>query len=222
MKSAGFLTKDQTEEVVSVTKKDQAITHASFEEAQKLVKTAEAGYSEDRGDAGNWIDVPSGGQRFIGTNHGISAPILAKYFKEKGITRLLSKSDMMKLSYGTALKIFKNNYWDAQELGTLKDQNVANVIYNGCVNQGIDGMRSVLRNALEDNGVVISDTDNIFSKEILLKANEVDQEKLFNSIKQYREERYRDSKTFKRHGEGWLNRLDALSYEGEIPQTDKV
>ena len=107
-------------------------------------------------------------------------------------------------------------------MGTLKDQNVANVIYDGCVNQGIDGMRSVLRKSLEENGVEIQDTDNIFSVEILTKANKVDQEKLFNSIKKFREERYRESETFKRHGEGWLNRLDALSYEGEIPQTDKV
>jgi len=222
MKS-GFFTKDQTEEIISVTKsEDKVEKHASFEEAQKLVKTAEAGYSDDKGDVGNWIDVPSGGRRFIGTNHGISAPILAKYFKEKGITRLLSKNDMIKLSYKTALKIFKNNYWDQQELSTLKDQDVANIIYDGCVNQGVDGMRSVLRDALEENGIEISDSDIIFSKEILSKANEVDQEKLFDSIKKFREERYRDSKTFNRHGEGWLNRLDAISYKGDIPEQDRV
>jgi len=145
-----------------------------------------------------------------------------KYFKEKGITRLLSKNDMIKLSYKTALKIFKNNYWDQQELSTLKDQDVANIIYDGCVNQGVDGMRSVLRDALEENGIEISDSDIIFSKEILSKANEVDQEKLFDSIKKFREERYRDSKTFNRHGEGWLNRLDAISYKGDIPEQDRV
>lgn len=213
---SGFLSKEQTEETISISKSKKTEQKASFEKAQKLVKVAEAGYSDDKGDSGNWIEIPNGGKRFIGTNHGISAPILAKYFKEKGITRLITKKDMMNLSYKTALKIFKHNYWDKQELSTLKDQNVANVIYDGCVNQGIDGMRSVLRDALEENGVEISDNDVIFSKEILSKANQVDQEKLFNSIKKHREERYRDSKTFKRHGEGWLNRLDAISYDGDI------
>jgi lysozyme family protein len=220
LSKSGFFSKEQTEEIISIASKKN--THASFEKAQKLVKVAEAGYSDDKGDEGNWIDLPSGGRRFIGTNHGISAPILAKYFNEKGISRLITKQDMIKLSYKTALKIFKHNYWDKQELSTLKDQNVANIIYDGCVNQGIDGMRSVVRDALEENGIEISDSDVIFSKEVLSKANEVDQKKLFDSIKKYREERYRDSKTFKRHGEGWLNRLDNITYKGGIPVINKV
>ena len=33
----------------------KVIKKAKFEEAQKIVKSAEAGYSSDRGDAGNWI-----------------------------------------------------------------------------------------------------------------------------------------------------------------------
>ena len=217
----GGLSSDQTEEIIQVTK-DKKVTHASFEKAQGLVKLAEAGYSDDRGDNGNFIDVPSGGRRFIGTNHGISAPILAKYYKDQGITRLLTKNDMMKLSYNTALKIYKSNYWNAQHLSELADQDVANVIYDGCVNQGIDAMRSIVRDALEDNGVEISDNDIIFSKEVLSKANNVDQEKLFNSIKKYREGRYRESETFNRHGEGWLNRLNDITYQGEISNSDKA
>lgn len=213
------LDKEQTEEIISLNKdkseeKTFVTTHASFEEAQGLVKLAEAGYSDDRGDNGNFIDVP-GGRRFIGTNHGISAPILAEYFKEQGIKRLLTKDDMMNLSYKTALKIYKANYWNAQNLSELSDQNVANVIYDGCVNQGVDAMRSVLRNALEDNGIEISDDDVIFSKEVLSKANGIDQVELFNSIKKFREARYKESETFGRHGEGWLNRLDNISY---VPQ----
>ena len=215
----GGLSSDQTEEIVQVTKTK---TKASFEKAQGLVKLAEAGYSDDKGDNGNFIDVPSGGRRFIGTNHGISAPILAKYYKDQGITRLLTKNDMMKLSYKTALKIFKNDYWDAQHLSELADQDVANVIYDGCVNQGIDAMRSIVRDALEENDVEISDNDIIFSKEFLSKANNVDQEKLFNSIKKYREGRYRESETFNRHGEGWLNRLNDITYQGEISNSDKA
>ena len=169
----------QTEEIIQVTKTD--IKKASFEKAQGLVKLAEAGYSDDRGDNGNFIDV-MGGRRFIGTNHGISAPILANYFKSQGIKRLLTKEDMMNLSYETALKIYKADYWDAQHLGELSDQNVANVIYDGCVNQGSDAMRSIVRDALEENDIEIGDNDVIFSKKVLSKANSVDQVELFNSI----------------------------------------
>jgi hypothetical protein len=187
----GGLSSDQTEEIIQVTKdKEEVTSNASFEKAQGLVKLAEAGYSDDRGDNGNFIDV-TGGRRFIGTNHGISAPILAEYFKEQGIKRLITKDDMMNLSYKTALKIYKSKYWNAQHLGELSDQNVANVIYDGCVNQGVDAMRSIVRDALEENGVEISDSDVIFSKEVLTKANSVDQVELFNSVKKFREERYK-------------------------------
>lgn len=217
------LSSTQTEEIIKLNKDKEVITtHASFEEAQGLVKLAEAGYSDDRGDNGNFIDVPSGGRRFIGTNHGISAPILAEYFKEQGIKRLLTKEDMMDLSYKTALKIYKANYWNAQHLSELSDQNVANVIYDGCVNQGVDAMRSVLRNALEDNGIEISDNDVIFSKEVLTKANSIDPVELFNSIKKFREARYKESETFDRHGEGWLNRLDNISYVPNETNNDKA
>lgn len=215
----GGLDTNQTEEIIQVTKTD--IKKASFEKAQGLVKLAEAGYSDDRGDNGNFIDV-MGGRRFIGTNHGISAPILANYFKNQGIKRLLTKEDMMNLSYETALKIYKADYWDAQHLGELSDQNVANVIYDGCVNQGSDAMRSIVRDALEENGIEISDNDVIFSKKVLSKANKVDQVELFNSIKKFRESRYKESDTFGRHGEGWLNRLDNISYEPQETSSDKA
>lgn len=215
----GGLDSKQTQEIVQLTKTK---SKASFEKAQGLVKSTEAGYSDDKGDKGNYINMPEGGRRFIGTNHGISAPILAKYFKDKGITRLLTKEDMMRLSYKTALKIYKADYWDAQHLGELSDQDVANIIYDGCVNQGVDAMRSIFRDALEENGVKIGDNDVIFSKEVLSRANSVNQEKLFNSIKKNREDRYRESETFSRHGEGWLNRLDAITYQGSSTNSDRV
>ena len=218
--TGGGLDSKQTEEIIEITKSIEDKTpKASFEKAQKLIKLAEAGYSDDRGDNGNYINV-RGGRRFIGTNHGISAPILANYFKRLGIKRLITKEDMMNLSYKTALKIYKKDYWDRQHLGEIQDQNVANLIYDGCVNQGVDGMKSVIRDALEENGVVIQDTDVIFSKEILSKANKVGAIRLFDSIKKFREERYKESETFNKHGEGWMNRLDNISYNSEESSKD--
>ncbi len=190
-------------EVLELTKK------SSFEEAQSAVKEVEAGYSDDRGDTGNYIDVP-GGKRFLGTNHGISAPILHKYFQEHGIKRLPTKEDMMNLSYKTAKEIYKKDYWDAQNLSELCDQNVANIVYDGCVNQGTDGMNEVLTNALSEQGVEIKGW--CFSKKNIKKINSCNQKELFISIKKFREVRYRQAETWNRHGEGWLNRLDGIEY----------
>ena len=180
---------------------------SSFDDAQGIVKQVEAGYSSDRGDTGNWIKVP-GGKRFVGTNHGISAPILAEY-----LGRLPKKEDMQNLSYETALKIYKTEYWDKYNLSEFTNQSIANIIYDGVVNQGQNGTRSVLRKALNENGIEITEDDDPFDIEWIQKTNKLDQVKLFESIKKFREDRYREAPTFKRHGEGWLNRLYSFEYQ---------
>lgn len=195
-------------EILSVLNaKEKVIKKSSFNKAQSIVKQVEAGYSSDRGDTGNWIKVP-GGKRFVGTNHGISAPVLSEY-----LGRLPKKEDMQNLSYETALKIYKKNYWDNHNLSEYKDQSIANVIYDGVVNQGETGMRDVMRKSISENGINITDNDNPFDVELIQKTNKLNQEDLFNSIKKYREERYKNAPTFKRHGEGWLNRLYSFEYQ---------
>jgi lysozyme family protein len=179
---------------------------SSFEESQKLVKSVEAGYSDDRGDTGNWITIPGYGQRFVGTNHGISAPVLQEY-----LGRYPKKEDMQNLSYETALKIYKSKYWDAQNLSEFSNQSVANIVYDGCVNQGEFAMKDMLRQAYLENGLDIG-SDSPYSKASIQKANKLNQQKLFNSIKDQRETNYRQAATWNRHGEGWLNRLNGIEF----------
>ena len=193
---------------------------ANFERAQHLVKTVEAGYSSDRKDTGNWIDVPGGGQRFIGTNHGISAPVLAQYFKDKGINRLISKQDMMDLEYETALEIYKKDYWNAARLSNFKSQSIANVLYDECVNQGVGAALSDAKKSMENMG---HETDEIgswkeFHKELTPKVNKMstkEKKELFNQIKTERLERYEGADTWEEHGEGWQNRLNDIAFEDD-------
>jgi len=205
--------KSELEEInQKVFKKDTKISSvksgkSSFDEAQKLVKTVEAGYSDDRGDTGNWITIPGYGQRFVGTNHGISAPILQEY-----LGRYPKKEDMMNLSYQTALKIYKSKYWNEQNLSELKNQSIANIIYDGCVNQGQSAMRSLMRDLYSKNGIEIGD-DDPFAKSSIEKINKLNQSKLFNTIKNLRGGLYRQAATWKRHGEGWMNRLEGIEFE---------
>jgi len=199
---------------------DKNSKFASFERAQHLVKMAEAGYSSDRNDTGNWINVPGGGQRFIGTNHGISAPVLAQYFKDKGIDRLISKQDMMDLEYKTALDIYKKDYWNAAKLGNFKSQSIANVLYDECVNQGVGAALSDVKKSMENMG---HETDEIgswkeFHKELTPKVNKMstkEKKKLFNQIKTERLERYEGADTWEEHGEGWQNRLNDIAFEDD-------
>ena len=184
----------------------QLNTNSSFERAQSAVKEVEAGYSDDRGDTGNWVEVPGYGKRFIGTNHGISAPVLQNY-----LGRVPKREDMENLSYKTAILIYKKDYWDAQNLSNLCDQSVANVIYDGCVNQGIDGMSEVIRNAASDQDLNLK--GSVYSKSNLKKLNSLNQRTLFKSLKKFRELRYKEAATWNRHGEGWMNRLNGIEYQ---------
>lgn len=190
------------------TKKDVLLNRKpSFEKAQHIVKEVEKGYSDDRGDTGNFINTPYG-KRFIGTNHGISAVSLYEY-----LGKLPTKEDMVDLSYKTALKIYKNKYWDKQNLSDFNDQNIANIIYDATVNQGINGTKKILRKVYNNNGIEISNNQNPFDKKFIEEVNKSDRKSIFNDIKIYREIRYRNSRTFHRHGDGWLARVDSFEYE---------
>lgn len=191
-------------EFIKVTKK------ASFEASQKIVALAEKDYSNDKGDTGNFIEFKIGKKmikRFIGSKYGISAPVLMKY-----LGKAPKKDDMINLSYETALDIYKNQYWDDQKIERFCNQSVADIVYDGCVNQGIAGMKSVLRNVLRENGIKISNDKNPFEGDYIKQLNSLEQNKLFNSIKNSRATRYKESKTFKRHGDGWINRLKNIMF----------
>jgi lysozyme family protein len=180
---------------------------SSFKESQFLVKGVEKGYSADRKDRGNFVKT-KWGKRFVGTNHGISAPILMDY-----LGRVPTVDDMKNLTYEEALEIYKKQYWTPQNLSLFNNQSIANLIYDGCVNQGIQAMKDIVRAAYIENGIQLGSLENPFQEKWIKIANTLDHESLFNSIKKGREKRYKESITFKTHGSGWLNRLNSLEYK---------
>ena len=191
-------------EFVKVTKK------ASFDVSHKVVAAVEGGYSDDRKDTGNYVEFELNGKmvkRFVGTKYGISAPVLMKY-----LGHLPKKEDMMNLSYETALEIYKDKYWDDQDMEKFCNQSVATIIYDGCVNQGIGGMKEVLRKVLNDNGVQISEDTSPFQTEYIKVINSLNQTQVFDTIKKYRKDRYHSAETAKTHEGGWLNRLEKLQF----------
>ena len=210
--SIGYLASDigskddkVVKEFVKLTKK------ASFDISQEIVALAEGDYSDDKKDTGNYVDFELNGktvQRFIGSKYGVSAPVLKEY-----LGRLPKKEDMINLSYETALDIYKHKYWDSANMSEVCNQSIANIIYDGCINQGIGGMKDVLRKALNENGVKISDDENPFNIDFIKNINIINQTKLFNSIKKFRELRYREAKTFDAHGDGWLDRLSKIEFK---------
>lgn len=205
--------KDNKELIIELAKLNNK---SSFDESQYLVKGVEKGYSADKKDRGNYVKTKLG-KRFVGTNHGISAPILMDY-----LGRVPSVDDMKNLSYQDALEIYKKQYWTPQNLSLYNNQSIANLIYDGCVNQGIKAMKDIVRAAYIENGIKLGSLENPFQEKWIKMANKLEHEKLFNSIKNGREKRYKESITFKTHGSGWINRLNSIDYQDIKIDLDKL
>ena len=78
---------------------------AKFIKAHEFVERAEGGYTDNPNDNGNWTGGKKGSGDLIGTNFGISAPVLKAY-----LGRTPSVADMKNLKKSTAEKIYKKNY----------------------------------------------------------------------------------------------------------------
>lgn len=67
---------------------------------------------------------------------------------------------MKNLTYEEALEIYKKQYWTPQNLSLFNNQSIANLIYDGCVNQGIQAMKDIVRAAYIENGMQLGSLEN--------------------------------------------------------------
>ena len=176
---------------------------AEFKKAQAIVGINEGGCQDDTRDSGNWYKGI-----LIGTNWGISAPVLAAY-----LGRTPTKTDMQNLSKVTAEDILRLNFWKKNNLDRLDNQSVATLIYDGVVNHGTNGMRFLMEKAIKSLGGSFNYYE-IFTLKGIKYLNRLNQRKLFDAIKRARIVKYKSSrKTY--FIEGWLNRLEKIKYYGE-------
>ena len=206
------------------TKKEQASksTGSKFEIAQEGVHKAEGKYTADRDDKGNWTGNIVGKGMLLGTKFGIAAPTLVKYYKDMKLGTP-SQQDMMDLTYEKALEIYKKDYWEAQKLSNFKSQSIANVLYDGCVNQGPGATLTILTKSLEEVDIDSSDVNswNEFHEKLIDDVNSLPvkkTKKLFHIIKDKRWERYQDGNP--KYIGGWKNRLDDLTFNDDEIKKD--
>jgi lysozyme family protein len=175
---------------------------ADFNQAQEFVKVVEGGYGNDSRDNGNWTGGKVNSGILIGTNHGISAPVLKEW-----LGRTPSIADMKNLPYSTALQIYKKNYWDALSLSIVENQSLALLIYDGAVNQGVYRLKGFLADSLSSVGIPASTSDS--SSTLANKVNKAPQQQLYNTIKSKRQDSYNPDSPFY---SGWMNRLSRLGF----------
>ena len=163
------------------------------------VFNAEGGYSTDRKDKGNYYKG-----RFIGTNHGISAPVLAKK-----LGRTPTVSDMKALTKEDARTIAGEQYYDKFSIDKLPQESreiVFHAIYMGG-SRGVRAMQSLL--GLKPDGLMGPSTRSAMEKADFTKEEFRDEylRELEFGTKGYS----KPSPTWNEHGEGWTNRYNALA-----------
>lgn len=187
---------------------------SSFKIAQDGVHNKEGVYTEDPEDKGNWTLNEIGAGELLGTKFGIAAPTLVDYYQRNDLGRP-TKEDMENLTYNLALKIYKKDYWEAQKLQNFKSQSLANVLYDGCVNQGPTATLNILNESLRDVNIDSTNINNWreFHDVLIDEVNELPlrkTKKLFITIKKKRLEKYQKGKA--RYQKGWKNRLKAITF----------
>ena len=175
---------------------------AKFEKAQALVGLSEGGYQNDPRDSGNYYQG-----NLIGTNWGISAPTLATF-----LGRIPTVQDMKTLTKQTAESILKSRYWTKHNLGSIKNQSVANLLYDGIVNHGSNGMRMLTSKALSAMKHPL-EYYAVFTEKGIKLMNGLNPKRLFFALKKARANKYR-SLGKPHYLKGWLNRLDRINYFG--------
>ncbi len=124
---------------------------ASFYDAHKEVAKSEGGYTNNTKDKGNYVDG-----LLVGTNYGISAPILKAY-----LGRSIDMDDMLNLSPEVASDIYKQNYWNKIDGDSLKNQSVALMLYDAIVNRELIEVESGGKALIMTTDTVLSDMKDV-------------------------------------------------------------
>lgn len=126
-------------------------------------KTAknEGSYTNDHDDNGNWTGGKINSGMLIGSNYGISAPVLMKY-----LGKIPSVFDMKNISMDLVQKIYREDYWNKMRGDEIRSQEVANSIYDSCVNMGCYTAIKLAQRAagLFESGIMDDSTLSILNK----------------------------------------------------------
>lgn len=105
---------------------------ANFKDSAARTNQFEGGYQCYPDDNGNWTGGKKGVGFLIGTNRGITAPELFLY-----INRLPTIADMKNLTHNDAIQIYKKKFWDKIKGDEIKEQAMADQLYDMAVNAGV-------------------------------------------------------------------------------------
>lgn len=157
----------------------------------KSVGIAEAGFTENPKDTGNWYKG-----KLIGTNHGISAPVLAEY-----LGRTPTKQEMKNLTKKKADEIIWKNYGEKYGIDSLPRE-LQEIVLHGVVNSEGHAVK-IMQKLL---GVAADGSVGPMTKRAMAKARFTKKE-----FKDALLAKYKTFSSWKDFGKGWTNRFERLA-----------
>lgn len=139
------------------------------------------------------------------TMSGVTLTTFRQYFgSDKTV------NDLKKMTEAQWRYIFKRGYWDKAGADNIKNQSVAELIVDFCVNSGV-GMLKKVQSLL---GVT---ADGVIGPKSIAAINGANQQLLFNAIMAERRSKYFEIVAYnngqKVNLQGWLNRLKRFTFK---------
>lgn len=169
---------------------------AEFSKAIDLVLKHEGGFVDHPSDPGG------------ATNLGITYNLFKLYSKALRLPQVVDS--LRRLAKDQAKIIYINEFWEPMRGDDFKDQQLANIVFDGFVNMGNKAIR-ILQKELSLK------TDGIIGNKSIEAINSADARELFNAYKDARIKFYID--LVKRKPElgvfknGWMNRINSFIYK---------
>lgn len=165
---------------------------ANFDKYAPGLSSWEGGFGLNKNDAGGW------------TNRGVTLDTFRQYINPDA-----TPEDLKRMTEGQWRSIMKGKFWDACNADMIKDQSVAEIFVDWCINSGLGMIKKV-------QGIIGTKTDGIVGPKTLAAINQWNAKRLHFSIKQARLE-YFGAITYNRSQnlefyDGWINRVAALRY----------
>lgn len=135
---------------------------AVYKIAFGITKKYEGGYQLWEDDNGNWTGGKKGKGILIGTNRGVTAYEYAEYL---GKTPTIQ--EMRDMPANVPFEIFKKKYWNVMKGDLITNQEVANQIFDMCINAGNSTGIKLAQRALGINET------GVMNEETLIELNKL-------------------------------------------------
>lgn len=205
---------------------------ANFQPIYEKTLKKEGGFQKFANDSANYVNG-----KLIGTNRGISAQAYATFYGKTP-----TEADMKALTAEQAYTIYKRNYWDKINGDLIKNQSVAEMMFQFVIGSGLGQISNLKDIANSVNGkVIFVSNDKPFTAAEIELINQLNALNYWTALKAWRLKFYNTivandiAKWEKANGrkiteaealkytdkqflKGWINRLNSYTFE---PTTDE-